>query len=496
MLDIRDSQIIRRLVSDIESTESKTRRENEIKAYKCAEGAQKEYVIQKLSQLFPKSYNTMRVSDVSLSKKVLDKLAAYTSQPIRKISTPELSQALSDIYTEGNFQDSLQEFDRDFNRQKYGLLWVRRREERFSLDSLKGFESFVVINKDTNELECVILNYPGSYLTSTGFGDSDGVNQLISESQDDSSAQSKVYVLWTKDFHTVWRVESEATGIGSVTYVTQEGNEEGVNPLGAIPFVWKSKNSSADLPYLNNITEQSIETNILMSDLLTSSSNQGHGQLVIKRHPETKLSHVHSGQSTAIELPLIEGSDVQNDAFYINANPDLGGMKDTVSSYIQAILSEHGINGSAGLSGESESFSSGIERMIAQADVQNQIRQNQSTYSKLEQEAFEIIKKYLEVEGGNFFGEEELTIIFEKPKVMISDKETLENIEKRLSLGLITKIEALQMLDPNLDDNAAKERLDLINEEKRGILDGFSSRSNERNKIEVESSEVEFEKES
>jgi len=52
--------------------------------------------------------------------------------------------------------------------------------------------------------------------------------------------------------------------------------------------------------------------------------------------------------------------------------------------------------------------------------------------------------------------------VFKKPKVLISDAEILSNIEKRLSLGLIEKWEALRILDPNLSEEAAREKADGI----------------------------------
>jgi hypothetical protein len=48
----------------------------------------------------------------------------------------------------------------------------------------------------------------------------------------------------------------------------------------------------------------------------------------------------------------------------------------------------------------------------------------------------------------------------------VSDAETLANIEKRLELGLLTKSEALLMLNPNLSDEEVEEKLAEIEAEK------------------------------
>ena len=61
--------------------------------------------------------------------------------------------------------------------------------------------------------------------------------------------------------------------------------------------------------------------------------------------------------------------------------------------------------------------------------------------------------------------------------------ETLNNIEKRLVLGLITKKQALQMLDPNLSDAAAEKLLDEIESENtvkiEAFLNGKDSQAND-----------------
>lgn len=481
-MNIEDKSVVSKIINDIEASETRLRRELEYKSYKVSEGAQSEYVQEELIKLFPKSWSTMRQSDISISKKILDKVAAYTNPPIRELDNEEKTEELHDIYNVGNFDAAFREFDRDYNRQKYALLWVNKINEKFMLMPLKGFESFVVLNQNTGDLECVVLNYPDTSITDTN---GDGLSQIIAETQDDSGADSKVYALWTKDQHVIYTVKKNNT-IGGVqvdiNLVPNPENPTNVNPLGVIPFVWVSKSTAFDLPFLNNITSQSITANVLMSDLLTAASNQGHGQLVLKMPTDIKIEKLHTGQATAINLPLLEDREQQPSAEYINANPDLTGMSETVYQYIASILDEHGLSSSS-LKGDDKSFSSGIERLIAQADTHKIVSLNQSTYTQVEKDVFEIIKAYDAVEGITRFKDEDLTVIFEKPRVLISDSETLANIEKRMQLGLITKKEALQMLDPNLGEAGAEAKLLDINTEKSEMVANVfgNGRDNEEN---------------
>lgn len=482
-MDIRDKNIASQIIEDIEAEQTEKRRIAEYKSYKVASGAQLQYTTLALKELFPQSYQTMRISDVSVSRKVLNKVSkAYKEKPIRTMG--DSTEALTEVYDNGGFNRTFQEFERDFNRQKYGLLWVNNINDKISLHSLKGFESFVIIGKG-GKLDGVILNYPDTDITTTSTSDTDYMEQMVAESQDDSSAGTRVYAMWTAQHHSVWKVKLEKGLNGklakNIINIPLDGNVSGVNPLGIIPFVFATQSSSPDLPFINPITEQSITINLLMSDVLSSASIQGYGQLVVRMPEGYELNKLHTGMTTAINLPLVEGNENQADASYINANPDLAGMNDVVEKYISEVLGEHGITGGQ----TAGAFNSGLERLIANADVTDIVNANQSYFSDIESQVVEIVKRWGEVTGQFKLGDDDFNVVFPKSKITISDKETLENIEKRLSLGLMTEVEALQVIDPNLDDEAAQEKLENIKKERESKIGGFldGGQSNEAPKV-------------
>lgn len=473
-MDIREYSVASSLIQEIESDQFADRRREEYKAYKVSEGGQREYVLSELQELFPQSWNTMRVSDISVSNKVLSKFSkAYKESPIRSLESQ--TDEINEIFKESDFDSRMAEFDRDYNRQRYGLLWVNEIEGEARFHSLKGFESFVKRDHRTGALQAVVINYPNETITYNANSSADGIEQDLSESQDDSSAESKIYAMWTAEFHAVWRItEKKIKGIAKVHVepVEVEGNPDGVNDLGRLPFVYRSKNSSVDLPFLNQLTEQSITYNVLNSDFLTAMALQGYGQLVVTMPEDMALETMHSGMTTAMTLPIVQGADVQADAKYINPSPDLSGMKLTLDNYAGDITGEH--LGQAQSVSSNQTFSSGLERVIAQADVTDIISGNQRVYSKMEKEVVEILRAY----GQLAEGIAELVTVFPKAKVQISDKETLENIKMRLELGLITKIEALQIIDPNLDDDAAKLKLDEISTQNKEAMSEFMGDNN------------------
>ena len=477
-MDIRNESFARSLIDEIESEQFRTRREAEYKAYKISDGGQLPYIEERLKKLFPKSHTTMRISDISLSNKVLTKVSsAYKESPIRDLGKE--TEKLEELFVDGDFDLKMSEFDRDFNRQRYALLWVNRIDNKPSFHSLKGFEEFVKINKKTGKPEIVILNYPDSQITHTGFSKADGIEQQLSESQDDTSAESRIYAMWTAEFHSVWRLTEEKDVSGHVTKKIEKmlvpGNESESNDLGRLPFVYRSKSSSPDLPFLNQLTEQSIMYNILNSDRLTAMALQGYGQLVVSLPEDTTLQKMHTGMTTAMSLPIIAGADVQADAKYINPNPDLSGMKETVNDFAADVVSEHlGVSQSTS---NGEKFSSGLERLIANASVTDKITGNQMIYSKVEKEVVDILRAYGDLAQNG----QELVTTFTKSKIMISDGETLKNIKARRDMGLMTRVSALMVINPNLSKDGAKRELAEIDQEPRDKMNDFFGENKDAN---------------
>jgi hypothetical protein len=93
---------------------------------------------------------------------------------------------------------------------------------------------------------------------------------------------------------------------------------------------------------------------------------------------------------------------------------------------------------------------------------------------------FKIMKAWAGLLGDTTFSDEdELVIKYPKPKILISDKETLENIEKRLNMGLMEDWEALVAIDPNLTEAEARQKIEVIRTQRIERLPfGYNKESN------------------
>jgi len=170
------------------------------------------------------------------------------------------------------------------------------------------------------------------------------------------------------------------------------------------------------------------------------------------------------GMHTALELPQSTKPDAPStEASYISASPDLAGQLEVLKFDLTNVLDEHGIKAKSAIEGGVDNFSSGLDRLFSEADTQDVIEANQNLYAHtVEQELYLILKAYEDAMNKPTFRSESLEIYFEKPKVMISDKETLENIKLREELGLILPHEKHQIINPNLSEDEAKRRVEEI----------------------------------
>jgi len=489
-IDITNVDHLAALISEIESDENVERKKQAWISYQCLEGNQLEYVEERLEALYPKTWHKFRKSDISLVKKVDKKVAkAYKTAPVRSLKTNKETEELAKIYDGFKFDRSLKDFDRYFNQHKYALAWLNyinpvgeELKGKYVLRAMQPFEYDLVLHEVTYEPVVVSFSYPDSDITNQA-GGSDGIEQSIANSMSDLGQKTKRYSFWdSKTFVSVrskiYPDQETKTLKREITFLEIKSTN-----LTRLPFAFLSKEQAPAYPIPSNLHKQSIEFNVSFSDLKTASAHQGHGQLVIKRPEGQKLADAHMGMHTALDLPQSNKPDAKpTEASYISAAPDLSGQLEVLKFDLTNILDEHGIKAKSAIDGGLDKFSSGIDRLFSEADTQDAIEANQNLYaSSIEQEIYLILKDYETALNTNIFSSPDLEIYFEKPKVMISDKETLDNIKLREELDLLLPWEKHQIINPNLSEKEAKRRAEEIEAIKQERMDKLMGQGLDQN---------------
>lgn len=508
-IDIHNTDHLRRIVAEIDNEQNRRRKRDAWQAFQVKNDNQLEYVEKALAALYPKTHTKFRTGNIKVAKKIVEKVAkAYKQAPIRKLEDETETTELSNIYDTYNFHRAFKEADGLFTLHKYVFMWLTFQnpseakdlhdipldEGRYVLQALAPYEYDLVRDQVSGEPLIFILSYPENTITRLA-GRSDGIEQTISESQSDTSAQSTVYKIWTPDKFAEVTVK-KAKGKGN------DDNEQGMminfnikrdNPLGRLPGGYLQADTAVDYPVRNDLAKTSIAWNVAFSDLKTASSAQGHGQLVIK-HPEgQKQKEVHMGMHTAISLPQSKKPDApETTAEYISASPDLVGQLEVLKFDLSNILDDEGIKAKGTIEGGAEKFSSGFDRLISEADVQDRIEDNQGLYkSSIEQDVFLTVKASEEAMNQQTFKKSEsIEVHFEKPKVLVTDKEVRENIKFDEENGLSLSHEKHMVLNPNLTEEQALEREEEIAEENKKKLKEMGENSPFNDDGEEEDEEV------
>lgn len=474
-------ELIRKLVLEIELHQNTERKKRTWISNQIRDGRLYDYVQNRLKIMYPKNWMMYSVSEYSISKKIIDKKSkAYKRPPIRRIVGDEVATtAYQDLLKKYRFNQAMKTFDAIYNEHKYALLACLMDTDGagnpfHKFFALAPWEYDAVFDKDGN-LKIVILSNPPQTVKATGNGDAH--NAITAESGDaDEGINRRVYVIWTDTQHMELVVTGKLGDINSTKIEMRPlgPNNSGANPYGILPFVYAPMTMDTNYPLPSPLPSQTVELNALMSVYLTSA-NQQVGVFVLKYPSDQPINMVSGSMYTAVQLPQSKNpEDARTEADFISPSPDLAGHKDAVLTYATAILDEHGLTTSA-VTGNNQAFTSALDRIIANADVQDAIEENQEMYSEVEKKAYGIISAQLKSVGSNIqLPGNDLVVVYPKPKVLVSDSEILENMKKMKELGIFQDWELLQVFDPNLNEQEAKQKIEMINQKKAEMVSGFN----------------------
>lgn len=406
------------------------------------EGELSKEVKKRIIKKYPQTHEDYTIADYNIHKKITDKKAkAYKVAPLRKLVTQSETDRLNSLLEDFEFDSAMKLVDRYHNQYQHCALGIiRKRVEGRSIYSfwaLQPFE-FCVIRDSDGEIVC----------------------WAIPNGRDDNG---EYWTLWTDESH----MKIYTKDFQSYSIVANPGNEKNINPFKIMPFVYVPMDISGRYPLPSTIPEKAIEVNTNLSIYLTSGNMQ-IGQLVIKHPTKQQMGEVVTGLRVAMKLPQMGGEQADTTAEYISPSPDLEGHKNSILLYMMLILDEGGITNTKIGDAEGQSFTSGFDRLIANADVQDIIEDNQSIYAKVENKAYRIIRAIHLADGDISFSSPKLMITYQLPTIMLNDSEKLENLRKKKELGLWEEWELLREANPNLSEEEAKT---IIAERKSKTLD-------------------------
>lgn len=446
---------IRKILSEINSDSERNRRAEELINADIFEGKLNEFVASKIRELFPSTGEHYSVADYNLHRKISEKKSkSYIRPPIRGLDKKEESSAYTKILEDFGFNDTMKMVDLFKNRHRYCGVGVIRERKSISDGTVRDKYNFWALAPYDF---CVHRDVNGEiYAWSIPVG---------------KDKEGDIWTIWSDRTHIKIRTKDYK----GFEIIPIEGNPLNVNPYGILPFIYVPMDTSGVYPLTSSLPRQTIELNTSISIYMTSGNMQ-IGQMVITHPKKQKIESISHGLMTAINLPQENGDNQSpTEVKYISPNPNLEGQKESILTYMTMILDEHGINSSSAIK-SGEKFTSGFDRLLSNADVQDIIENNQDLYIKVENDVYKCIRAMTLRDNSYTFKSEKLSVKFSRPKILSSDSEKLDNLKKKKELGLWDEWQLLQDADPNLSEEEAKkiieERASLKALDARNVFNG------------------------
>lgn len=284
-------------------------------------------------------------------------------------------------------------------------------------------------------------------------------DEIIADSPNDRNIEENHYIWWSTRFH--FTTDSNGS-------IIEELSPEGIeNPFGIIPIENFSQEQDGQFWAIggNDIIEGDILINLLLTDLFYIAKYQGMGLAYLFGKGVTKNLKV--GPSSFLSLDVEEGDPMPKVGF-ATSNPPIDLHLSMIKDYIGLLLSTNKLNPQ---SGEVSLSASGVHEMIKNSQNTNDIEDQQEMYRDGENSFFKKVIKVINtliekniaskelLKIGKINEDIDLQIKFKDAKPTISEKEKLQNIEKRLELNLDSLVDAIKLDNPGITEKEANEKL-------------------------------------
>lgn len=501
--EILDQAVRKRIIEEINGSENKSRKDEYFKRYQVYKDNTSYYVISKMLQLFEQ--DTVRemsyaISNISLSRKIIDKLARVYSNGVKRTvlneegaSNDELTKNVEEITKVLNINTNMKRTNRANKRDKNTLFYVKPYSllesgiEKFSLDPKPLFPYLYDVVENAEQREkplCIILSHyspPSSNVTlpiqnerqagihTTGLGPKalgDQKDQSIADSPVDQDEDKKQLIWWSDNYHFTTNQNGE---------IVSESNE---NPISKMPFVNFAQDQDGAFWAVGggDLVDGSILVNCMISHTNHVGIVQGYGQFYMtgKNLP----SGVKIGPSRGIKVEY-EKDDPVPALGFLSANPPLADLRQLIEMYVALLLTTNNlsVSGVATQLGNTSSPASGVALILDKAESMEDVKDQEQIFHDNEPSIWDLIAKWT-----NFYRSKGLlssaldkfaipenmivSLKFGDVKLIMTEKEKLDNIQLRKDLGINTMVELLMSDDPSLTESQAEEKLIRIMEEK------------------------------
>lgn len=484
-IDLSNKNELSNILKEIDSEENLKRKRRSFVSYDIYNNNQHKYVLNALMNDYPcETVDAIRkVTSINFAKRIVNVEAnIYKHNPVRTFEAGSDDQIdlLHNIYEHARINESNKQLNRFYrlDEQCASMIVPNKKLGTLGIRKLKNWQYDVVPDPDWPEQA---LGYiipvnaaAGEYVDPqyyTTTSDSDNINQVIAD-KDDMKQSKKRYVVWTDKYNFL------CNGAGEI--LTKDMDME--NPIGRLPIIDISmpKQDSFLLQNDNNLARFTIDFLCMVTDFAEIIRMQGFSQAVLSALEVPKNMMIGPHRVLFLEKKKKAEQAEQPEFDFASPSPDLQGSLDGLLSIVRLFLSSRGhktnvITGSS----NAETFNSGLERLLAMIEEHDSSIDDFSLFEHVEQEQFDIFKKYSnylqdnpvegmelheDLRGPEITDEATMEIDFHEPQMLETEKERQGRLGERLENSTLTRKRYIMEMD-NVSEERAMEIIQEIDQE-------------------------------
>lgn len=499
------SQIDRqRLIQSIEAEPNKARKQWSLRQFEVQNGRIQQFVKESLEgQLYEDTVREMPiVSSINIQGRITDaKATIYKKPPVRIFTSlkegSDEKEKLDLIYKDMKADMKLNKMNKNYCYQDQSIGMILPKKGKLIMrimlmhqidaipdeqdpEEAKGYvlsvfdrENYIQLYQDKKEIDTATGQTPRSLRSSASPQDAE--SSEVSTEYDFMKYVQK-YIVWDDTYNFMMN------GYGEIID-PESGNPsndvEYFSPLideGIMPFFEVSKEK--DFEYFvragNAYTDFTIQFNERLSDLANNIKMNGYAVGILKSPSDLKPQNMIIGHSQLVHLPT-DNPDADVDFKFASPNSNISEISEANDRFLNYFITSAGLGGEVvNSNGEVERPTSGIDRFLRAVQKMEAHQDDYEVFRCAESDIYRIIKAWLRVLNGkdvidkkyqipNLSPDSEVIVDFYQPEMMQTESEKLNNIERKLDLGLMSQKEALMELRKIKDDKEAEKILKQIN---------------------------------
>lgn len=405
------------------------------------------------NSLSPNYYNAIkdRVLPINILQRYVGKVANTYVKPPKRMASDTLHQEMVDWYVDTISFDQSALIADQYSHMYKGFAWEPFINKQGMPDIRElAFDKFLVMSdsKSNPEEETIFIKMMGK--------------------KNDSDDSLLLHVYTDEEFDAFYLDGTEAT-----EYLKEN---EGVNPVGVIPFVYGKRQKNKLIPVLDSDMLAVVKSIPCM--LTDGAGAQMFQAFTILYGIDVNVENLKMSPNAFWSIKSDQSSDKNPQIGSIKPEADTQKILEFVVSIFTIWLETKGIRvGSMG-SVDGGSVASGISKIIDEMDTTNLTTKSQTWFKKDEKEFWYKMGKIHNywIESGlvepslvppMIVGDVDVSVEFEKPEAAISRAEEIANIKQELELKTMTLKQAILKLHPSYTEEEIEEVL----QESRTILD-------------------------